>query len=156
MERHFENPDTYVEREPCKTQCSFCTGEYKGFTGQVSKTHLIAALRANIFDRGSVQADKLVTFLTDKKNKNKLRTAIWGVDVDVSSGHIHGLVLQLIVSGLLDLRLESPNMIRRSDIKMKDVRVSLAKATLGTNENSYTGLAIDVESNWIGFNLKSN
>jgi len=57
LEQHFKNPNTFTDRGPCQTQCSYCTNDFANFTGAVSKKHLIAALQANIFHRGSVRAE---------------------------------------------------------------------------------------------------
>ncbi len=42
------------------------------------KPHLIGTLQATICDRGAVWANKLVTFITDKKNTSNLKKSIWG------------------------------------------------------------------------------
>jgi hypothetical protein len=69
IEEHFENPSTYESRGPCIDNCTFCCGEHVDLTGVISKRHLMGALQANIFLRGSVPANKLVTLLTDKRGK---------------------------------------------------------------------------------------
>ena len=48
-------------------------------------------------------AKQFVGFITDKKNQSKLKKQIWGDGVSVSSGNIHALVLQLFVSGMIEL-----------------------------------------------------
>mmetsp|Transcript_14499 Transcript_14499/g.23551 ORF Transcript_14499/g.23551 Transcript_14499/m.23551 type:complete len:149 (+) Transcript_14499:74-520(+) len=73
IEEHFENPAKYQSRGGYGNMCSYCTGAYKEFVGTVSKQHLVAALQANIFNRGAVRAEKFVNFLTDKSNMNKLK-----------------------------------------------------------------------------------
>mmetsp|Transcript_15948 Transcript_15948/g.27187 ORF Transcript_15948/g.27187 Transcript_15948/m.27187 type:complete len:113 (+) Transcript_15948:1065-1403(+) len=110
--------------------CSFCNGDYKKFAGRVSKPQLIGALQANIFDRGSVQADKLVSFLTDEKNTNRLRKNIWGEGVGVTSGQIHALVLMLFAAELVTLELANGAKVGSKDIKFKDVHVQLAKVSV--------------------------
>ena len=82
IEREFENPATFVDRGACGNLCSFCTGGSKEFTNEFSKAKLKAALMSNIFDRGSVPANKFVGFITDKANQNKLRKQIWGLFED--------------------------------------------------------------------------
>ena len=95
---HFKNPMTYKSRGPYADQCSYCTGAYKTFSGDVSKEHLIGALLANIFDRSAVKADKFVAFLTDKANMNKFKKPIWGNNAKVPAGQVHGLVLMLFAA----------------------------------------------------------
>lgn len=101
IEQLFERPATHARRGDCDDQCSYCNGDYKDFCGQISKEHLIGALQANVFDRGAVRADKLVTFLTDKANTNKLKKSVWGAKAVVSAGQLDGVVLMLFASGLL-------------------------------------------------------
>ena len=149
IEKHFERPATYVRRGACDDQCSFCNGDYKDFCGRISKEHLIGALQANIFDRGAVRADKLVTFLTDKANTNKLKKSVWGETADVSAGQIHGVVLMLFASGLLELRLSDPKLAGRQSILAKDVMVFLSKySETDVNGESYDKLKIHNPMAW--------
>ena len=92
IEEHFENPTTYISCGPCTNACSYCTGEYKSISGQVSKAHLIGALQANIFARGVVRADKFVAFITDKANMYSIKRSVWGEKADVPSGKIYKLI----------------------------------------------------------------
>ena len=121
VEEMFENPATYKSRGPCGNLCSYCTSDYKNFSGAISKERLVAHLQTNIFDRGAVRADKFVTFLTDKSNMNKIKKSIWGETTNAPAGMIHGLVLMLLAADLVKPQLVSKDKVGTSDIKMKDV-----------------------------------
>ena len=73
IEEHFEDPSTYKICGPYGDLCSSCTCAYRSFSGDVSRAHLVGAFQAIIFDCGAVKAAKLVTFLTDKANMDKLK-----------------------------------------------------------------------------------
>ena len=156
IEGQFEHPATYARRGACDDQCSYCNGDYKDFAGRISKEHLIGALQANIFDRGAVRADKLVTFLTDKSNTNRLKKSVWGETKEVSCGQVHGVVLMLFASGLLELRLSDPNMAGRQNILAKDVMVFLSKySATDINGEKYDRLKISDPSAWPRFQLRT-
>jgi len=154
IEEYFENPATYKSRGPCGDQCSFCDGSFRKFSGAVSKPQLMCALQANIFDRGSVPADKFVSYLTDKKNQNKLRKTIWGEGIGVVSGQIHGLVLMLFASKLVTLELSNDAKQGTKNIKMKNVLVKLTKVQVTKGNDVYDNLAINYDEYWKGFHFK--
>ena len=132
--------------------CSYCNPTERDCCGPVSKDRLVGALHANIFSRASIQADQIVTFITDRANKNRLSKSIWGATAKVSAGKVHGLVLKLILSGLIDLRLASNDLAGTEKIKMKDVVVSLSKVTLTSSDGvPYDDLAINVPAKWEHF-----
>jgi len=152
IEEQFENPETYSNRGSCGGMCSYCNQTNGDCCGPVSKERLIGALNANIFSRASVQADQLVSFITDKAHKNRLSRSIWGASAKVPAGKIHGLVLKLILSNLIDLRLATSDLAGTDKIKMKDVVVSLSKVTLSGGDGvSYDDLAINVPEMWKHF-----
>ena len=144
-----------MSRGGCGDLCSYCDKSYLDFTGPVSKRNLIGALQANIFDRGSVRADKFVTFITDKDNDYKLRKSIWGEKAVVPAGKIHALVLQLFVSGLVTLSLSDDQKEGTDKVALKDVSVSLSKITREDDDGSYDTLALFDDTLWCGFNLKN-
>lgn len=152
IEEQFENPATYSSRGACGGLCSYCNPTERDCCGPVSKDRLVGALNANIFSRASVQADQLVSFVTDKANKNRLSKSIWGSAAKVTAGKIHGLVLKLILSELIDLRLATKDLAGTDKIKMKDVVVTLSKVTLsGIDGDPYDDLAINVPEKWKHF-----
>ena len=63
LEEMFENPETCMSRGPCESLCSHWDGDYKSFSGTISKERLVAHLQTNVFDRGAVRADKFVFFI---------------------------------------------------------------------------------------------
>lgn len=157
LEQYFENPATYTTRGGCEENCSFCNGDYKRFTGPISKEHLIGALQANIFDRGAVRADKLVTFLSDKKNTSKLKKSIWGEKGSASTGQIHALVLKLFASNLLELRVSNPDLVGTKNLLAKDVMVVLSKLTVtDINGEQFDKLRIHDKNEWAGFQFRSS
>ena len=152
IEEHFENPATYESRGPCIDNCTYCLKLHRNFTGPISKQQLQAALQADIFSKGSVTASSLVGLLTDKIRKHKLRKAIWGKSVD--SGKVHGLVLSMIATGMVELRLINSNLVGTDKVDMKHVMVGLGKVVMETQngEQCYT-LAVLDQSIWTKFNL---
>ena len=156
IERLFERPVTYARRGACHDQCSYCNGDYKDFAGRISKEHLIGALQANIFDRGAVRADKLVTFLTDKSNTNRLKKSVWGETKEVCCGQVHGVVLMLFASGLLELRLSDPKLTGQNNILAKDVMVFLSKySATALNGETYDRLKIHNPRAWSRLQLRT-
>ncbi len=153
IEREFENPSTFVDRGPCGTLCSFCTGGSKEFTNEFSKAKLKAALMSNIFDRGSVPARKFVGFITDKANQNKLRKQIWGDGVAVTAGNIHALVLQLFVSGIIELFLQHDDMVGKDNIEAKHVMIRLTKRTVSDSTTSFEDFKLN--DNFLFFLVRS-
>ena len=154
IEREFENPSTFVDRGACGNLCSFCTDGSKEFTKEFSKTKLKAALMSNIFDRGSVPAKKFVGFITDKPNQNKLRKQIWGDKVTVTAGNIHALVLQLFVSGIIELFLQHDDMVGKDNIEAKHVMIRLAKRTVDDSNTSFEDFKLNDDGAWSLFNCR--
>jgi len=152
IEREFENPATFVDRGPCGTLCSYCTGGTKKLTGRFSRVKLIAALMSNIFDRGSVLAKKFVGFITDKTNQNKLRKQIWGDGVGVSSGNIHALVLQLLVAGMIEPFLQPEDMAGNDNIQTKHVMLRLKKRIVPGDDGDFDDFMLHNRESWSGFN----
>lgn len=130
IEEHFQNPFTYVSCGPCLDNCSYCLHEHIAISGLVPKPHVIGALQANIFQKGAVNATKIVSLLTDKRRTYQIRDSIWGKPVE--SGQVHGLVLMLLASGMIELQLKSQKFLGTKDIKLGNVRAVLAKTTLDT------------------------
>ena len=115
------------------------------------------ALQADIFNSGVVREDKLVSFLTDRKNTNQLKKSIWCTtnSSSIPQGRVHGIVLMLMASGMLLLEVVSKNKIGMDDILPKDINVILSKQTVREKDGScYDQLSISDHSNWIHFNLK--
>eukprot|EP00956_Cyclotella_meneghiniana_P023788 scaffold46927_cov56-Cyclotella_meneghiniana.AAC.2 len=155
IEEHFENPATYESRGPCDDNCSYCLGFTRGFTGPISRQQLQAALQAHVFAKGHVMASKLVSIITDKSRKHKMRQAIFGKAVD--SGKVHALVLTLIATGMIELRLINRSLVGTDKIDMKHVTVCLGRVTIQTlNGEQCETLAILEQTLWDKFNLDSN
>ena len=68
IEREFKNLGSFVSRRDCGHICLYCTGGSNDFAEEFSARKLKAALMSNMFDRGSVQAKKFDSFITDKNN----------------------------------------------------------------------------------------
>lgn len=155
-EEYFENPLTYKSRGGCDGQCSFCNGDYLRFCGPISKSHLVGALQTRIFDQGSVRADKLVTFITDKKNTSQLKKNIWGGKISaVSQGQVHALVLMLIATDCLTLDLSSSSKIGSDYIKPSDVIISLTKTVVESEGNEpFDEFIINQDDCWTKFQLR--
>lgn len=79
----------------------------------MSKPALIGALQANIFARGAVRADKFVSYITDKKNTNKLMKSIWGEKANTTVGQIHGLVLMLFAANIVELKVADTSKLEK-------------------------------------------
>ena len=123
-----------------------------GYCGKISKAHLIAALTANIFDSGSVRADKLVGLLTDKPNKNTIKKSIWGKNyAGVDAGKIHGLVLMLIASKLITLGLTSKSLVGAKKVETKHVLATLTKCQVDNDNGCHDNFAIHDNTKWKGF-----
>jgi superfamily II DNA helicase RecQ len=152
IEEHFENPETYNSRGPCEDNCSYCLGHHVHFAGEVSKAHVIGALQANIFRKGSVDAKRLVSLITDKNHKYKLSRGIWGKKVE--SGKVHGLVLMMIASGMLQFELKSQTLIGKNNLKLDHVRVVLAESKIMTSNGACDTLSINDETLWHHFHLR--
>lgn len=151
IEEMFENPVTHASRGPFGNLCSHCAGDYKNFSGTISKEHLIGHLQTNIFDRGAVRADKFVAFLTDKSNMNKIKKSVWGQSTNAPAGKVHGLVLMLLAADLVKPRLISKDKVGASDIKLKDVEFILCKQQ--DHASGIDTLCIHDSSKWQHFNL---
>ena len=90
----------------------------------ISKTHLIDALTATIFNKSAVRADKLVALLTAKAHMNTIKNNVWGKNHSkINPGQIHGLVLMSIASYLLLLRLASKDLVGKKKIDTQIVEV---------------------------------
>ena len=97
-----------------------------------------------------------MTFLTDKSNTNRLKKSVWGETKEVSCGQVHGVVLMLFASGLLELRLSDPNMAGLQNILAKDVMVFLSKySATDINGEKYDRLKISDPSAWPRFQLRT-
>eukprot|EP00956_Cyclotella_meneghiniana_P011109 scaffold15544_cov108-Cyclotella_meneghiniana.AAC.1 len=133
IEEYFENPKTYQSRGPCIDNCSYCTKAHIEFTGRVSKPQLIAALQVHIFNNGAVSASKLVSLLTDKRRNFSLRMNVWGKGVD--PGKVHGLILMLLATGMIELRVKSSKLVGTDDLKLGHVDVVMGKTTIVTDDD---------------------
>eukprot|EP00804_Cyclotella_cryptica_P022277 CCRYP_018127-RA/>CCRYP_018127-RA protein AED:0.03 eAED:-0.01 QI:0/-1/0/1/-1/0/1/0/223 len=153
IEEYFENPKTYHSRGPCCHNCFYCTKANVEFTGRISKPQLIAALQVHIFNKGAVSANKLVSLLTDKRHNYSLRMNVWGKAVD--AGKIHGLVLMLLVTGMIELRVKSQKLIGTDNLKIGHVDVVMGTTTIVTAEDEMVEtLAILDDSLWQHFHLR--
>jgi hypothetical protein len=117
----------------------------------VSKPHVIGALQANIFQKGAVNATKIVSLLTDKRRKYQIGDSIWGKLVE--SGQVHGLVLMILASGMIKLQLKSQKFLGTKDIKLGNVMAVLAETTLDTARGVCDTLAINDDALWESFHL---
>ena len=120
----------------------------------MSKPNLLGALKANIFARGSVSANKFVAYITDKKNTNKLTKSIWGEKSNTSPGQIHGLVLMLLAANIVELSVVNESKVGTADLQVADVEISLTKVKVSGNDSEYDQLAIHIDDYWNGFNFK--
>ena len=155
IEEHFENPLTYQSRGPCVICCSFCTKSHINISGLVSRQHVVSALLSLVVgNREKLSVTSLVPLFTDKKNKHSLRTAIWGEGVNVDSGKVHGLVLMLIASGIIELSVPSIQIGKKHGIEPKDVSVQLAVKKVTTSHGAANDLVLYDESAWSRFHLR--
>jgi hypothetical protein len=122
------------------------------FAGCISKPHLIGALQANIFLKGSVNANKLVSLLTDRKGKFRLSKSIWGKIVE--SGKVHGLVLMMLATGMLELQLKSTRLLGTANISLDNIIVVLGKRRIAAGDDFIDTLAITDDSLWDHFHLR--
>jgi superfamily II DNA helicase RecQ len=100
----FENPDANRVREPCG-ECPFCNEFHEHYTQNFRRQELIDALDF-LFNDGPVEHSKVLAALRRQKDK------IWTVrQSKVTSKHLHALVLQLVLKGIIDLNY--------SDCKLK-------------------------------------
>jgi hypothetical protein len=139
---------------PVKTTvCSYCLGHHVHFAGEVSKAHVIGALQANIFRKGSVDAKRLVLLITDKNHKYEVSQGIWGKKVE--SGKVHGLVLMMIASGILQFELKSQTVHdNKDDLKLDHVRVVLTEPKITASNGACDTLSINDETLRHHFHLR--
>jgi hypothetical protein len=81
-----------------------------------------------------------------------LRNSIWGAAVE--SGKVHGLVLVMLASGMIELQLKSPRLLGDKNISMDNVIVVLAKKQITTQDSYIDTLAINDNEVWEHFHLR--
>ena len=98
LERYFEHKDS-DERPPCKLYCSFCSSDHTHFAGTSRKAELISVLSTECFKEQPPTADFFI------KTIKHLKDTIYEPEEVPKGvvGPIHGLCLQLLANGIIDL-----------------------------------------------------
>ena len=153
IEREFENPATYEQGEACGDLCSYCNGTYKRISGPLSRERLTAALETHIFNRGTVSAIGLTTFITGNQEMSSLKKQIWGDKAKVTPSNVHGLFLMLFASGILEMVLDNKDLAGKESIKLKNCHVRLSKYIVTSDEIQYEQFTTRDDDLWRNFNL---
>jgi hypothetical protein len=103
MESIFENPDSTIQNIHCLTKCAFCNNHYQHIIGRVHRETLSRILITFCSMGGkSKTTNDLVKFIKTKKS------SIYHVsNVPKPMGPIHGLCLQLVATGIIDLGISN-------------------------------------------------
>lgn len=99
-------------------------------------------------------ANSLVGLFTDKKNNGSIRTAIWGEGTTVDAGKVHGLVLMLIASGILELQVPTCQIGKKNGILPNDVLIRLAVREVHGSDGSANDLVMYDDDVWTKFHLR--
>ena len=99
LENYFEHPDYSGKRPACKLYCSFCSSDHNEFAGTFRKAELISILSTECFKGQPPSADHFVKIIKGFKDTiyepNEVPRGV--------VGPIHGLCLQLLANGIIDL-----------------------------------------------------
>lgn len=137
LEKEFERPGVR-DRQPCGTKCPFCRGKHLLFAGAVKKGNLVNVLSASVLFDGPCAPTTLAKLLWENASK------IWFCASDVTGGHAHALVLQLIAADILCLVVKRPS--DGAEVTPKDLNVKWS--IVPGNANEPPSLAHTVESRW--------
>jgi hypothetical protein len=131
LERHFEYAQNVGEKEPCGKYCSYCTGGHDEFARRIQKDKLLSVLFSSCFDGKQPDTDAFLSCI--KKARNEIYEP---GDIPTNLvGPIHGLCLQLLATGIIDLGLSPDGKLNagsdKLDAKMVTVQLGM-KNTGGT------------------------
>jgi hypothetical protein len=101
MERYYSHRDMTL-MEPCSLHCPFCRDDHLKFSTTFRREVFVDYLYSTVFIEGPVSLPMLSTMVYKK------RGSIWvNSSKNVQTGQVHALLLQLWVTGILELRMSS-------------------------------------------------
>jgi hypothetical protein len=123
MESYFKNPDSTIPNICCLTKCAFCRNHYQHIIEQIHRETLSRLLIIFCSIGAKNRAtNNLVKFFSTNKS------LIYHVsNVASPMGPIHGLCLQLVATGIIDLGIpnETKNKIGKLDLIPANVIIKL-------------------------------
>jgi hypothetical protein len=82
-----------------------------------------------------------------------LSKSIWGKIVESGTGKVHGLVLMMLATGMLELQLKSTRLLGTANISLDSIIVVLGKHRIAAGDDFIDTLAITDDSLWDHFHL---
>mmetsp|Transcript_11434 Transcript_11434/g.25104 ORF Transcript_11434/g.25104 Transcript_11434/m.25104 type:complete len:717 (-) Transcript_11434:43-2193(-) len=148
MESYFENDAEDTDKQPCKSFCSYCSGRVGKHAGKFKKEALTNLFLGQLFNGKSPSFEFVLNFIKE----NKKTIYVQGSVPKKLAGQFHGLFLQLLANGILELSVdekESKN-IGSDKLLAKNIIVKLGQMT---TEDGTMGLAILQSRAWAGISF---
>jgi hypothetical protein len=125
LEKYFENPDVSKSYTPCENKCMWCTKGIPAMTGRIYREKL-SSLLVLFCSRGKLEApSSLVKYIKDNKHSIYHESDVPGR----SMASIHSLCIQLVATGILELRISDTNKknLGKTDLAYDSVVIGLGK-----------------------------
>lgn len=129
LENYFERRGSGT-RPPCRFYCSFCSSDHVDFAGTFRKAELISVLSTECFNGNTPSADDFIKII--KRNK----ASIYEADEVPKGvvGPIHGLCLQLLANGIIDLDVSEKHVQHRGKATLVAKHIVVKAGTLKRND----------------------
>jgi hypothetical protein len=128
LEEYFEDPDVFMNCEPCLSKCSYCCGDHPLAKFPFVRVSLISFLSTKVFLLGPVPVAHLIKLLGTNKSKVFTTPAY-----KLNQGVVHALVLQLIAAGIVSIKLADGSKEGTDGLSITDFVVNWAISE-GTND----------------------
>jgi hypothetical protein len=145
LEEYFEDPNVFMNREPCQTKCSYCCGEQLLATNNFCHASLVSFLSTKVFLLRPVPVAQLIKCLGINKSKVFTMPAY-----KLNQGIVHALVLQLIAGSIISIFVGDESEEGTSRLSITNFVVNWAIINSTTDSDSF--LAHTDDSLWSGFN----
>jgi superfamily II DNA helicase RecQ len=121
LEEYFEDPEVFMNREPCLTKCSYCTGDHPLAKHAFVRVSLVSFLSTKVFLLGPVPVAHLIKSLGNNKSKVFTTPAY-----KLNQGVVHALVLQLIAAGIVSIDIADKSKAGTDALSITDFVVNWA------------------------------
>eukprot|EP00580_Thalassiosira_gravida_P005591 CAMPEP_0201654552 /NCGR_PEP_ID=MMETSP0493-20130528/45557_1 /ASSEMBLY_ACC=CAM_ASM_000838 /TAXON_ID=420259 /ORGANISM="Thalassiosira gravida, Strain GMp14c1" /LENGTH=392 /DNA_ID=CAMNT_0048131113 /DNA_START=666 /DNA_END=1844 /DNA_ORIENTATION=- len=145
MEVYFEEDSEEETKHPCGDFCSYCSGRVQNHSGKVKKNTTIDLFTSDLFNGKSPTFGEVLKFV--KANKRKIY--VTGFVPKTLAGQFHGLFLQLLAAGILELDVETAQTKNVGLDKLLSKHIVVKLGSQNTEEG-VSGLAILQPAAWVG------
>ena len=128
LETYFERRG-YASRPPCRFYCSFCSSDHADFAGTFRKAELISVLSTECFNGTPPSTDNF------HKTMKRCKSSIYEPDEVPKGvvGPIHGLCLQLLANGIIDLDISQDHVQHRGKETLVAKHIVVKSGTIKRN-----------------------